>query len=175
MLIFRYQIEVFDADFGLAFGSQMYKRFLATIIITVALLLSQGGNFLVAALCPHLESATASCKTHPAEPKMSHEHMGHTGMGETEHENTAQPNPNAVAVSESSIPCLHCASHSGATSTSASLKETDAARRSDQITNPHTVSLATVASSIVPQPTFRAHGPPGMTTPRHVLIHVFRI
>ena len=156
----------------------MYKRFLATTIITVALLLSQDGNFLVAAFCPHLESATASCNTQPAEQKMSHEHMGHAGMGEMEHERKAQPNPNAVALSRSSLPCLHCASHSGATSSTMTLKEGNAARRFDQIRSPHVVSIAAISASVassVPPLTFRAHGPPGKTTPRHVLIHVFRI
>ena len=156
--------------------SLMYKRFLATIIITVALLLSQDGNFLVAAFCPHQESVTASCTAQPTEQKMSHDHMGHAGMGEMEHEPKTQPNPNAVALSQPSIPCLHCASHSGATSSAVTLKEGDAARRCDQVSNPHAVSIAAVvASSVASQPTFRAHGPPGKTTPRHVLIHVFRI
>ena len=154
----------------------MYKRFLVATIITVALLLSQDGKFLVAAFCPHLQSGTPSCNTQPAEHKMSHGHMGHAGMGEMEHERASQPNPNAVALSQANLPCLHCASHSGVTSNAASLKETGAARRYDQISNPHIVSIAaTVASSIVPLLTFRAHGPPGKTTSRHVLLHVFRI
>ena len=156
----------------------MYKRFLATTIITVALLLSQDGNFLVAAFCPHLESATASCNTQPAEQKMSHEHMGHAGMGEMEHEHNASPNPNAVVLSPSGLPCLHCASHSGAPLGAIALKEGDTARRHDQISNPHVVSIAANADSVASSvllPTFRAHGPPWKTTPRHVLIHVFRI
>lgn len=177
MLLFRSEIEAFGPDLGWCsyLRSKMYKRFLATTIISVALLLSQDGNFLVAAFCPHLESATASCNTQPAEQKMSHEHMGHAGMGGMEHERKAQPNPNAVALSQSSLPCLHCASHSGATSSAITLKEGDATRRYDQISNPHTVSIAATIASSVPLPNFRAHGPPGKTTPRHVLIHVFRI
>ena len=154
----------------------MYKRFLTTSIIAVALLLSQEGNLLVASSCPHLESATASCNMQPAEHKMSHEHMGHVGMGKMEHETAAQPNPHAIALNQSSPPCLHCASHSGATSTAVTIKEGDAVRRSDHVSTPQTVSIGSAsASSIVPLLTFRAHGPPGKTTPLHVLIHVFRI
>lgn len=154
----------------------MNKRFLATTIIAIALLFSQGGKFLVAAFCPHLQSAMASCNTKPAEHVMSHEDMGHMEMDSMEHEPASKPDPDAVALSQPTVPCPHCALHSSATSNTASLKETDAAKRSSDLSNPLTFSIAAaVSSSLVAVLTLRAHGPPGKTTPRHILINIFRI
>ena len=152
----------------------MYKRFLTTTVIAVALLFSQGGKFLVAAFCPHLQSAMSSCNPHPTEHVMSHEDMGQMEMDSMEHEPASQPDPNAVALSQPTVPCPHCALHSSATSNTASLKETDAAKRSGDL-NPLTSIVANISSSLVTVLTLRAHGPPGKTTPRHILINIFRI
>ena len=153
----------------------MYKRFLTTTVIAVALLFSQGGKFLVAAFCPHLQSAMTSCNPHP-EHVMSHEDMGQMEMDSMEHEPASKPDLNAVALSQPTVPCPHCALHSSATSNNASLKEAGAAKRSGDLNNPLTSSIvATVSSSLVTVLTLRAHGPPGKTTPRHILINIFRI
>ncbi len=157
----------------------MYKRFLVTTVIAVALLFSQGGKFLVAAFCPHLQSPMASCKAQPTEHVMSHEDMGHMEMDsqmETAHEPASRSDPNAVALSQPTVPCPHCALHSSTTPGTASLKETEAARPSGDLSNPLTFAVvATVSSSLAAVLTLRAHGPPGKTTPRHILINIFRI
>jgi len=157
----------------------MNQRVIATIIIAVALLFSQGGKFLVAAFCPHLQSAMASCSTQPAEHVMSHEDMGHMEMSShmeidsSEHEPSSRP---GAVLSQPVVPCPHCALHSGTTSNTASLKETDVVKRSGDLRNPLTCSMvAAVSSSLVAVLTLRAHGPPGKTTPRHILINIFRI
>ena len=62
----------------------MHKRFLVTTVLAAALLFSQGGDLLVAALCPHLQSGMASCETQPPTGGMSHEDMGHMGHMEME-------------------------------------------------------------------------------------------
>lgn len=161
----------------------MHKRFIVTTVLGVALLFSQGGNFLIAAFCPHLQSGMVSCETKPSSSStshetMAHEDMGHTGHMEMEHETLPKPDPDtdAVAMGQSNEPCLHCSVHSSRTPTSASLRETEAAKRSINPTIP--VHLSSVApATITPDAvlTSRAHGPPGKATSRHILISIFRI
>lgn len=151
----------------------MHKRFLATTFLATALLFSQGGNFLVGALCPHLRSGMASCGTQLAEPTMSHEGMGHMGMS---HEAAPNPDPDAVALGQPIGSCPHCAVHSRTTPNTASLRETEAAKRSVHLDIPLQVSkVAPVTQSPVAVLTSRAHGPPGDPTPRYILINSFRI
>ena len=73
----------------------MKMRFLPTTVLAATLLFSQGGTFLVAALCPHLQSGTAACEVPPAETTLSHEDMGHVSM---DHPSEYNPDPNTVAV-----------------------------------------------------------------------------
>ncbi len=151
----------------------MHKRFLATTVLATALLFSQGGNFLVAALCPHLQSGMASCETQLAESTMSHEDMGHMGMG---HESASNLNSDAGAFGQPIKPCSHCAVHSRTNPNTASLRETEAAKRSADLSIPLPFSrVSPVSVPTVSVLTSRAHGPPGQPTPRHILINIFRI
>jgi hypothetical protein len=151
----------------------MQKRFFATTILAGALLFSQGGSFLIAALCPHLQSGMASCETQLADPAMSHEDMGHMGM---EHESAPNSDPDSVALGQPIGPCSHCAVHSRTSQNTASLRQAEAAKRSIDLNIPHQVSsVAPVAASPVPVLISRAHGPPGDPGPRHILINIFRI
>lgn len=151
---------------------KMSMRFLTTTVLA-AFLFSQGGNFLVASLCPHLRSATASCNVPPAETTLSHEDMGHAGM---DHPSAFNPDPNAVTAGHDNGPCSHCAVHSGKNPTPASLRQTEAPRRSAYLSIP--LYFSTVAPVIVGPAavlTSRAHGPPGESTARYILISIFRI
>ncbi|MGI9165764.1 MAG: hypothetical protein ACR2G5_05170 [Pyrinomonadaceae bacterium] len=151
----------------------MHKRFLATTVLAVALPFSQGGNFLVAALCPHLQSGMTACKTQLAEPTMSHEDMVHMEM---ERETASNRDPDAVALGQPIGPCSHCAVHSRTNRNTASLSEMEAARRSADLNIPLPLSrVSPVSVSAVSVSTSRAHGPPGERTPRHILINIFRI
>lgn len=152
---------------------KMDMRFLATTVLAAALLFSQGGNFLVAALCPHLRSETASCDVPPADTTLSHEDMGHAGM---DHQSELNPDPTAVAVGHGNGPCSHCAVHTGKKPSLASLRETDAPKRFADLSIPLDFSI--VAPVIVGPAAVlnsRAHGPPGESTTRYILISVFRI
>lgn len=154
-------------------ATPMHKRFLATTFLATALLFSQGGNFLVGALCPHLRSGMASCGTQLAEPTMSHEGMGHMGMS---HESAPNPDPDAVALGQPMVPCSHCAVHSGTNPNTASLRETEAVKRSFNLNTPHSFpGVPPVSVPPVSVLTSRAHGPPGERAPRHILISIFRI
>lgn len=151
----------------------MHKRFLANTVLGVALLFSQGGSFLIAALCPHLQSGMASCETPLAEPAMSHEDMGHMGV---EHHTPPNPDPNTVALGQPIGPCSHCAVHSRTNPNTASLREKGIAKRSVDLNIPLEFSIAGPVTlshvSVVPS---RAHGPPGNPAPRYILINIFRI
>ncbi len=151
----------------------MHKRFLATTVLATALLFSLGGSFLVAALCPHLQSGMASCEAQLAKPTMSHEDMGHMGMG---HESASNLNSDASAFGQPTKPCSHCAVHSRTNPNTASLRATEAANRSVDLNIPLNFSrVAPVTVSPAAVLTSRAHGPPGDSTPRHILINIFRI
>ena len=154
----------------------MHKRFLAITVLTAALLFSQGGNLLIAALCPHLQSGMASCETPPAEASMSHEDMGHGGHMEMETEPATQPDSNASALGQPIDACSHCAVHSRTTPNAVSLRATEVAKRSIDFNIPLNVSrVATAIVSPVAVLSSRAHGPPGEARPRHILINIFRI
>ena len=154
----------------------MHKRFVATTVLAVALLFSQGGNFLIASLCPHLRSTLASCVTQIAEPAMSHADMGHMQMDASRTESSPNADPDALSLGKPIGRCSHCAVHSRTTSNAISLRDTEAAKRAGNLTVPLTFSrVAPVTTSPVAVLASRAHGPPGVSPPRHILINIFRI
>ena len=156
----------------------MHKRFLVITVVGVALLFSQGGSFLIAALCPHLRSGQVSCNKHSAESTMSEmadNEMGHMAMDSMD-ESASNPDPNAVALGEPIGLCSHCAMHSRTVPPAVSLRETEASKRSGTFVIPNAVpQLLTAKMPYLPIFSSRAHGPPGQTTPRHILINIFRI
>jgi hypothetical protein len=153
----------------------MHKRFLATTVVALALIFSQGGSFLVAALCPHFTSKAVSCETSGAPAKMEHHDMDHMQMDSSEQEPSLYGVSIAASVGEPMGTCNHCAMHSGRNST-ASLHEWSMAQRSGDPAI--SFSVATPAPVSTPPKAvlaFRAHGPPGNEISRHILINVFRI
>ena len=133
----------------------------------------------MAALCPHLKSGVASCEASSSKSgheAMSHEDMGHMGHAEMKHEHGSQANPDALALAQPINLCQHCAVHSRKNQSTASLRETEAARRSTDLDIPLEFSqIARLSVGAVPVLTSRAHGPPGDSTRRHILINIFRI
>lgn len=165
----------------------MHKRFLASTVLA-ALLFSQSSNLLLAALCPHLQSPQVSCTKHFAESTMSHDDMGDMHMDSMEHMDSMDDHiaathepafdrfPNAVALGQPVGLCTHCAAHSRTTPTSVSFTEIEASKRSGSFAVPQVVpKVVSVEMSSLAALTLRVHGPPGETTPRHVLINIFRI
>ncbi|HYJ89653.1 MAG TPA: hypothetical protein VEW46_26560 [Pyrinomonadaceae bacterium] len=154
----------------------MHKRLVANTVLSIALLFSQGGILLVAALCPHLQSGVASCETKLDESAMSHEDMGHMGHMEMEQEPASHPDADVAILGQPINPCSHCAVHSRTSPNTASLRQAEAAKRSVDLNIPVQFSrVAPFAASPVAVLTTRAHGPPGDPTPRHILINIFRI
>ena len=151
----------------------MHKRFVAISLLGFALLFAQGGSFLIASLCPHLQSRKGSCETRMTEQAMSHEEMGHSEM---EREIAPNPDQNAVAIGSSSDPCSHCAVHSRKDQNASSPRKTELPQRSgDLIIALATSSVAPLIEIPVAVLSSRAHGPPEPSTPRYILISIFRI
>ena len=154
----------------------MHKRFLATTVRAAALLFSQGGNFLIACLCPHLRSGLTSCEMQVTQPVASHQHTDHMQMESMKTESTSEQSADGNSFGPPNEPCKHCAVHSRRAPDAISLREAEAAKRSGQLTLPLIVSTTvSVPTSFVAILSARAHGPPGEPTPRHILINIFRI
>ncbi len=152
----------------------MHKRFLV-ITVLAALLFALGGNFLVAALCPHLRSAQVSCETHHVISTMFHDDMGDMKMDPLD-EAASNPDPNAIAIGEPIRLCPHCAVHSRTTPSAVSFREVEASKRAGSVATPDAIpNVFSVETSTVSILISRSHGPPGDTTRRHVLINIFRI
>ncbi len=162
----------------------MPKQFLVNIVLASALLFSQGGSFLIAALCPHLQSESVSCEAQVSTPTMSHEQMAHEAMGHgamhhgdsSEPESPATTNLGKIALSQLPEACSHCTIHSGTTPTGATLRFADTVKRSFDLNIPPAASpVEPVVATSVAVLSSRAHGPPGETVPRHLLINIFRL
>lgn len=153
----------------------MHKGFVAATVLGVALLFGQGGNFLVATLCPHLRLSLASCESQLAVPSMSHEEMDHKQTHPTESK-PAEQDPDGIVLSQPSGESTHCAVHSRKTSDFVSLRNAEAAKRSGDLAVPLVFSsVVPVAVTPVALLGSRAHGPPGEQSSRYILINIFRI
>ena len=160
----------------------MHKRLVPTAVLGIALLLSQGANVLVAALCPHLRSPAEPCITQAPKTDSDHEHMDHTEMDSSEGESvSAEPSTfgearDGVSLSQPVGSCPHCAMHSRSSSNPASFREIQTAKRASDLNIPLLIEpIAFEQAPAVRNLVSRAHGPPGSELPRHVLINVFRI
>lgn len=153
----------------------MHMRFLTTTVIVLTLIFSQGGSFLVAAMCPHLTSKVASCESPDAPEEMDHHEMGHGQMDSVDQELSPIGFAAPPAVIELITDCNHCAIHSR-TDSDASLRDWSIPRPSSDRTVPLPVTMvAPVATLSAIVLTSRAHGPPGSEVSRYILVNVFRI
>lgn len=154
----------------------MLKRLAVSFLPGIALLFSQGAVLLVLGLCPHIRSGLPNCNTAKTELVMDHEAMGHHEMNLNAPVEIHNADKSLPAFGEPEQPCSHCAIHSRSNSNESVLRTADTVKRSSDVNVPHTVSvISTVAFSFVAIPTSRAHGPPGQTTPKYILISTFRI
>jgi hypothetical protein len=177
----------------------MRKRSLSIVFVVVALLLSAWGNVIAAAFCPRFALNHDCCLKHGTQPskQAKHESSCHHEMAgmemddmemETEADSapdTNAQNSHAQLPSESSsddvaldLPieqCACCLSQSQTTSGTVSVVAIDPSKQLVE-TNSLPANFATDLTSafagfIVPS----EHSPPGPSTPRHVIINVFRI
>ena len=135
------------------------------MIVALAVLFSQGGSFVLAAVCPHLriEQPDNSCHTN------SHEVVA-------EHHQPNEAKGPAFETEEPGIRCNHCVVHSRNKREESVLQQTKTSQRADDQKSAVPVVkveppsfLKTVAWSA------KAQGPPGHNAPLHLLLNVFRI
>jgi hypothetical protein len=102
-----------------------------------------------------------------AEMQMGDMHMKHAAPAH-------EADGNALA--QPGMFCEHCFNHSQATATPNTLRQAIQTKHGVELSAPRALSQhTTVASSFVQSVTSRQHAPPADTSPRHVLINVFRI
>jgi hypothetical protein len=153
----------------------MVKRLVSTTLLSFALLFGQAGIFLIAALCPHLAPGMTSCEGQGSTAPMAHDETGHM-----DHMAMNDPPPwseaDSAALGQPVGKCSHCAVHSRTSPDPASLRQTEAPKRSAELNTPlHISRVAPPALPPLPLLTSRAHGPPGEGVPRHLLVNIFRI
>jgi hypothetical protein len=146
----------------------MNRRFVATTILALTVLFSQGGGTVLAAICPHLRSLTSSCHD-MGEQQMDHamDHMGVvTAQGAT---------GDAVETNDSTAPCSHCAVHSRNRRDDSALQYPTVVQRTDDVTTSSPLVIAASPAVETVNWMAKSHGPPGNNQHLHLLISVFRI
>ncbi len=142
----------------------MNRRFVATTIIALADLFSQGGGSALAAICPHLRSLSNSCHEMQAQETAATHHDVESAQGD------------AFETTDSAAPCNHCAVHSRTKRDDSTLQPANASQRASDLATPISPSV-TIPPSLLKTSAWvaKAHGPPRDTGPLHLLNNVFRI
>jgi hypothetical protein len=151
----------------------MKRRFVAALIVVLAVLFSQGGGHVLAAICPHLRAAEQpenSCHNNSPD-------KGSEKVAEHHHSEHNQPDESQGAAFEpSGVRCNHCVVHSRSKREDPALQQAPVSPRADD-------QKSAVPVVKLEPPSFlntiawnaRAQGPPGPTAPLHILLNVFRI
>lgn len=157
----------------------MVKRFSITLLLGLALLISQGGVLLVSALCPHLRLSVPTCEPPKMKEGMDHSQMAHHDMAHDSSGRAAPSNAYEVntAVGEREQSCSHCVIHSPSNSNLKLIRIAEPVKRSSDLDTSHSgVILACIVPVGVAELTPRDNGPPGKASrPKHLLINTFRI
>jgi hypothetical protein len=174
----------------------MTKRSLSIVLVVVALLFSAWGNVLAAAFCPRFALNRDCCLKHEATQKAKqvkhdsscHHDMAGMEMDDMQMESVAdtsaqdsleelipESSNERVALDLPIEPCAHCLGHSPTTSGTVSVVAIDPSKRlvkTNSLPANFAIDLTgAFADLIVPS----EHSPPIPSSPRHVIINVFRI
>ena len=172
------------------------KRFVSIVFVVVALLFSAWGNVIAAAFCPRFSLNRDCCldhvthQTNQAKPESScHHEMGGMEMGDLQDmqmeaapnlqnshvQPTSESSSEDIAVDQPIEACTHCVSHSQTTSGAVSFVGLDPSKGLVETDSPpaSTSIRWTLAFTNVIVPS--EHGPPAPSSPRHLIINVFRI
>lgn len=161
----------------------MLKRLTLTSLLGLALLFSQGGVLLIAALCPHLRLAMPGCSSMSNQAaEIEHSQMAHHDMDQDNFSPvlaTARDSndTNVIQLQEGERPCSHCVIHAGAKSNPISVRTAETVKRSAELSVPQTVpARPPLGASDIAVLAAREHSPPGDgNRPKHVLLNTFRI
>jgi uncharacterized protein involved in copper resistance len=177
----------------------MRKRSLSIVFVVLALLVSAWGNVIAAAFCPRFALNRDCCLRHSSQQakQVKHESSCHHEMAgmemddmQMEPEADSKPDLNAhdLQVQFSSEPssdmagldlpseqCTHCLSHSQTTSGTVSVVAIDPSKRlvqTNSLPASFSIDLTHAFADLIVPP---EHGPPSPSSPRHVIINIFRI
>lgn len=188
-IVVRSKYEIWSSEYGI-----VKKRSLSIVFVIVALLFSAWGNVIAAAFCPRFALNRDCDLKHTAQQLTQkhdlscHQEMAGMDMGDMQMDSPSdtgasnppiEPSPQSsgeqVALELPIEPCGHCMIHSQPTSGTVSVVAIDPSKRlveSNSLPANFAVDLTSVfADLIVPS----EHGPPGPSSPRHIIINVFRI
>lgn len=143
----------------------MNRRFLATAIIALAVLFSQGGGSALAAMCPHLRSLNNNpCHEMQAQEVTDNHHELERAEGV------------AFDSTDLALACNHCAVHSRTKRDDSTLQPGNASQRASDLTlsMPESVACPSSLAKTIAW-VAKAHGPPRASGPLHILNNVFRI
>lgn len=167
---------------------QMQKRFPITLLLGIALLFSQGGVLLVAALCPHLRLSAPICEAPEMKAGMDHSQMAHHDIDHSQvahhdmdHDSSRLASASnayevTTAIGEREQSCSHCVIHLQSNSNLKVVRIADTGKRSSVDTSHGAVILPRIVPVGVAVLTPRDNGPPGKASrPKHLLINTFRI
>ena len=147
----------------------MNKRFVAVTMLALAVLFSQAGGTVLAAICPHLRSLNNAC--HEMAAVTEHQTMNHAPAEAS----SESAKGDAIQTNDPGVLCNHCAVHSRNNRDESVVQLPNVASRADDLITSSSLSLAAPPPPQAATWIAKAHGPPGSNAPLHVLISVFRI
>ena len=142
----------------------MKRRFVATLIVALAVLFSQSGGLVLAAICPHLRAEQPDNSCHTESQTVA------------EHHQPAEQAGHAFSTEGTDVRCNHCVVHSRNKREESALQKAYTPQRADD--HKSTVPVLKFAPpSLLKTSAWskKAQSPPGSTAPLHVLLNVFRI
>src|SRR5689334_1483504 len=132
----------------------MKRRFVAVIIVALAVVFCQSGGVVLAAMCPHLRAPHETCH----------------GMMAAVHSHDTR-DANVLQTSDNGAVCNHCVVPAGNKRDDSVLQETNSVQRANDLTL--STALATPGSSALLRTVTwvaKAHGPPRDAVALYVLI-----
>jgi hypothetical protein len=139
----------------------MKRRFVAIVLVTLAVLFCQKGGVVLAAICPHLRAQHESC--HAMSRAVESPEMQHASGA-------------AFETSDAGLTCNHCVVTAGNKRDDSAMQEANASQRASDVAVSHSLPTANPAA-LTKAVTWvaKAHGPPRDTAPLYLLLNVFRI
>ena len=174
----------------------MRRRVILTSYLLLAFLAGAWGNVLAASFCPRVGLTHACCLKHHSKTTASPENhaIHHMNMGqmadmpmemaaEPTEETSPQQQPEPLAELDSTArtaardpiceTCSHCLNHSELPLGTATLRETESAKRNTDAPRLRPQAPLATLPGLIFDP--RGHAPPGAQSPGYLLINVFRI
>lgn len=140
----------------------MKRRFIAALVVALAVLFSQGGGFVLAAICPNLRAAKPDTACHKNSPEVVAEH----------HQADEATGP---AFDTAEVRCNHCVVPTRNKREEFVFQQPKPSQRADEQSSAPVVKIEPPSFVQTVSWNAKTQGPPGRTAPLHILLNVFRI